>query len=113
MMIHNAKQILEAVLKAQKILLIPHQNPDGDALGASTAFALWLESLGKPYTFFCKTPASNRLSHLPLKKLTSDSSVWKEPQDLVIVFDSGDLRYAGVAEEVEKIREHITLINID
>ncbi len=110
---HTAKQILEAILKAESILLIPHQNPDGDALGSSSALGLWLLSLGKDFSYYCKTGASPRFSYLPLEKLTSDQSVWENKFDTVIVFDSGDLRYAGVDEQIAKIRDKITLINID
>lgn len=113
MLTYTAKQIHEAVLKAENILLIPHQNPDGDALGSSTAFALWLEDINKNYTLFCKTSASPRLSHLPLGKLTNDQKIWANKYDLVIVFDSGDLRYAGVAYEIKQIRKNITLVNFD
>ncbi len=113
MMNHTAKQILEAIQKAESILLIPHQNPDGDALGSSSAFGLWLASLGKKYFYYCKTGASARFSYLPLEKLTSDPSLWENRFDTVIVFDSGDLRYAGVDEQIAKIRDQITLINID
>jgi len=110
---HTAKQILEAVQKAQSLLLIPHQNPDGDALGASSAFGLWIQSLGKDFTYYCKTDASPRFSYLPIEKLTSDPQVWEKKYDVVIVFDSGDLRYAGVDEQIAKIRDQITLIDID
>ncbi len=110
---HTAKQILEAVQKAQSILLIPHQNPDGDALGASSAFGVWLHTLGKDFTYYCKTQASPRFSYLPIEKLTSDQHIWEQQFDVVIVFDSGDLRYAGVDEQIAKIRNTITLINID
>lgn len=110
---HTAKQILEAVQSAKSLLIIPHQNPDGDALGSSSAFGLWLASLGKDFSYYCKTSASPRFSYLPLEKLTSDESVWEKKFDAVIVFDSGDLRYAGVDQQIAKIRQQITLINID
>ncbi len=113
MLSHIAKQIFEAVIKAEHILLIPHQHPDGDALGSSSAFLLWLESINKNYTFFCKTPASQRLSHLPLEKLSSDPKIWNNSYDLVMVFDSGDLCYAGVDYEIKQIRDRIILINFD
>lgn len=113
MLNHTAKQILEAIEKAKSILLIPHQNPDGDALGASSAFGLWLQNFGKDFSYYCKTNASPRFSYLPIEKLTSDPSIWEQSFDVVVVFDSGDLRYAGVDEYVAKIRGDITLINID
>lgn len=110
---HTAKQILEAVQKANTLLLIPHQNPDGDALGASSAFGLWLTSMRKDFYYYCKTNASPRFSYLPIEKLTTDQNIWEQPFDVIIVFDSGDLRYAGVDEQIAKIRKNVTVINID
>lgn len=110
---HTAKQIYEAIQKASSILLIPHQNPDGDALGSSTAFGVWLGNIEKDFTIFCKTTHTPRFSYLPLEKFTTDPKTWEKKFDLVIVFDSGDLRYAGVSEEIALVRDQITLVNID
>ena len=108
-----AKQIHEVILKANNILLIPHQNPDGDALGSSTAFGVWLGHIEKDFTIFCKTPHTPRFSYLPLEKFTTDPAIWEKSFDVVIVFDSGDLRYAGVSEEIARVRDRIVLIDID
>ncbi len=114
MFTHTAKQIKNVVLASQRVLLIPHQKPDGDALGAATAFAEWLESLGKEYIIFCATDFSTRLSYLPhTDKLTSDTRVWQKPIDTIVVFDSGDLVYAGVAEYIAKLSRRPIIINID
>ncbi len=39
--------ILEEIKKANKIVIITHENPDGDAIGSSLAMKLALEQLGK------------------------------------------------------------------
>lgn len=39
--------ILEEIKKAEKIVILTHETPDGDAIGSSLAFKLALESLGK------------------------------------------------------------------
>lgn len=114
MFAHTAKQIYEKILVANSLVLVPHQGPDGDALGASTAFAQWLNILQKPYTLFCKTPSAPKFSYLPnIERLTTDTDIWKNPIDVVVVFDSGDLEYAGVQAYIEPIRSKILLINID
>ncbi len=110
---HTAKQIYEAIQKASSMLLIPHQNPDGDALGSSTAFGVWLGNIEKDFTIFCKTTHTPRFSYLPLEKFTTDPATWDKKFDLVIVFDSGNLRYAGVSKEIARIRDQITLVDID
>lgn len=111
----EAKKIYQTVKAAKHVLLVPHQKPDGDALGASTAFAEWLTQEGIPYTLFCATAVSPKLQYLPhSEELTSDPEVWKNPVfDTIMVFDSGDLRYAGVADYVNNLPFKPTLINID
>ena len=39
--------ILEEVKKAEKIVILTHESPDGDAIGSSLAVKLMLDSLGK------------------------------------------------------------------
>jgi len=108
-----AKQIHNQILKANKILLIPHQNPDGDALGSMSAVCYYLENIRKPYSTFCLTTTSEKLTKLPhLIKASTSDSVWQnEDHDLIIVLDSGDLKYAGVDELVAQT--NCPIINID
>lgn len=110
-----AKQIHNEILKANKILLIPHQNPDGDALGSMSAVCYYLENLKKPYSTFCLTSTSEKLIKLPhLIKASTSDSVWQnEDHDLIIVLDSGDLRYAGVDKYVKSASHEPIIINID
>ena len=110
-----AKQIHTAIMQANRILLIPHRNPDGDALGSVASFMQFLRSIGKPHTAFCETPITSRLQYLPhLEYITSDASIWQDTSyDVVIVFDSGDLRYAGVDTHIQQSPIKRTIINID
>ncbi|NCO05255.1 MAG: hypothetical protein GW939_03880 [Candidatus Magasanikbacteria bacterium] len=110
-----AKQIFNAIQKSRRILLVPHKNPDGDALGSVASFMQFLRSIEKPHTAFCSSPISDRLNYLPhLEYITNDKRIWDDPSyDLVIVFDSGDLRYAGIADDIAKHRSRLKIINID
>lgn len=112
---HIAKQIHAKITQAKKILLIPHTNPDGDALGSASALTHYLESIGKPHSIWCATPAGEEFGYLfGIKKITSDASVWKEnSHDLVIVLDTGDITRAGMAEHLANLSERPALINID
>lgn len=107
--------IYTAVTEAKHILLIPHQHPDGDALGAVTAFAQWLESLHISHAIFCATSVSPQLDYLPqVHTISSSIQLWQDPRlDMVIVFDSGDLHYAGVDTYIEQLTQPVTIINID
>jgi phosphoesterase RecJ-like protein len=110
-----AKQIYNKILAANKVLVIPHQNPDGDTLGSVLAMIHFLERIGKPYASFCATPVSERMLFLPgIEKLSFDPDIFKDPDiDVIAVFDAGDLRYAGVFEHVEALPKKPFIVNID
>jgi bifunctional oligoribonuclease and PAP phosphatase NrnA len=109
-----ATQIHQHFKKARFIIIIPHQNPDGDALGAATALYEHLLQQQKTVHIFCFTPLPPKrwdfLHHAP--RVTSDPTIFKHPAaDTVVVVDSGDLRYAGVDSF---LKDHpATIINID
>lgn len=107
------RQIHSHILEANKVVIIPHQNPDGDAIGAATAFHEYVTNLGIPAIIFCVTDVTDRLHFVPNSAhATRDIAVFKDPQvDTIVVLDSGDLRYAGVAELLAG--HSATIINID
>jgi len=110
----TAKTIYNEISKANNILLITHQNPDGDALGSISALGYWLDGINKPYANFCLTEASPKLNSLPhLMPVSTDHKIWEQKHDLIIVLDSGDLNYAGVAEYMNKVTHDPVVINID
>ncbi|OGH88752.1 MAG: hypothetical protein A3J93_01520 [Candidatus Magasanikbacteria bacterium RIFOXYC2_FULL_42_28] len=108
-----AKQIYSRLLSANKILIVSHQNPDGDTLGAGTGLLETLKNAGKSARLFCATPAPAKFNYLPHHDtITSDPSVFTDTDvDTVVVLDSGDLRYAGVHHHLYNHRAEI--INID
>lgn len=111
---HSLGRLYQAVRKADRILLVAHKKPDGDALGSSSAFLNWCLREGKNVTMFCAdlpSPTFKYLNHI--HRYTDDPTVFDRPYDIVIVFDSGDLKYAGVDELVPNLPEGYTLINID
>lgn len=110
-----ATQIHDHILAAEKVLLIPHQHPDGDTLGAVTAMMQYLTRIEKPHAAFCATEISEKLMFLShAHRISRDAKTWDDPAiDTLVVFDSGDLVYAGVAEYAQKIKRPIAIINID
>ncbi len=108
-----ARKIHNHIQQARKVVVIPHQNPDGDALGAATAFHEYLVNLGKDVTIFCATPVHQKLHFIPhSSKVVHDPTIFTERAiDTIVLLDSGDLRYAGV---YDLVRDHqATIINID
>lgn len=111
---HIAQTIYTVLRGAQRVLLVPHQHPDGDALGASTAVAEWLNQINIPYDLFCHTAVPQTLSYLPhLQEIRSSKEIWDTPHDVIVVFDSGDLSYAGVDSYIQKLPVAPCIINID
>ncbi len=112
---NTAERIYHTILNANQVLLIPHQHPDGDALGSVAAMMQWLREIGKPHMVFCKTEVTERMRYLPhTNYIVSDESLWqREPFDVVIVFDSGDTDYAGITPLLESMPKKPTVINID
>jgi phosphoesterase RecJ-like protein len=107
------KQIHQLFTQAHHIVIIPHQNPDGDAMGSATAFMEYLNHLQKKGTIFCATPISEKWHFLHHPRFsTCDPELFKDTSiDLIVVLDSGDLRYAGVDHLV---KDHpAKIINID
>jgi len=112
---HTANQIYIAIQKATEILLIPHQHPDGDTLGAVSSCLHFFSIIGKPAQAYCATTISPRLQYLPhVNSISNDPLIWNnEMIDLLMVFDSGDLRYAGVDHLLRRMKKRPTIVNID
>ncbi|PIZ95405.1 MAG: hypothetical protein COX81_00870 [Candidatus Magasanikbacteria bacterium CG_4_10_14_0_2_um_filter_37_12] len=111
----TAKHIHDHIRNSRKIVLVSHQNPDGDTLGSAGAMIQYLENIGKPYYAFCSTEISPKLKFIPnTEKITSNENIWADSKiDTIFVMDSGDLNYAGVDKFVEKINQPVTIINVD
>lgn len=110
---HIAKQIHSHLKDSKKVVIVPHQNPDADAIGAAVAVWEYLNKLGIHAQIFCPTPLSKQLKFLLSNQIVnSDLSLFFDQNiSTIIVLDSGDLRYAGVDEH---LRNHpATIINID
>jgi len=96
----------------KKILIVPHKNPDGDAVGSATAFLEYLHLIQKEGIIFCATSISAKWSFLRHSQtIISDPNIFKDPEiTSIVVLDSSDLRYAGIDQFIES---HSTVINID
>ena len=102
-MYHDA---LTLINNAQKITLISHTTPDGDALGSSLAFYLALKNMGKNVKIFNATKVLPRqFDFLPdFHKITA---TFPSNCDLIIACDCGNFERLGIPSS------EIKLINID
>lgn len=84
------QQITEQIKKAQKILILTHINPDGDALGSLLALYLVLKQLGKDATAVVADQIASSLKFLPqIEAVTKNFSAAK---DFVITIDTAKVK---------------------
>jgi bifunctional oligoribonuclease and PAP phosphatase NrnA len=109
------REIHHAITKAKEVLLVAHQKPDGDTLGANLAMANWLRDEGKHFHIFCLHPVPQRFQFLPLCEhvKTTEDELAQIPFDVVIILDSSSLDYAGATSLLGKLKGKPTIINID
>ncbi|MFA6098933.1 MAG: bifunctional oligoribonuclease/PAP phosphatase NrnA [Patescibacteria group bacterium] len=109
------QKIKEEISKANKILVIAHQHPDGDALGSLLGMGYYLRLAKKEHTLFCLTPTPEYLKFLPETGfITNDENkILEKEHDLVIILDSGDLAYAGVERHFRELKGLPIVVNID
>lgn len=109
------KQIWETVLAAKRPLLISHKKPDGDTLGAMLAFGNALDSVNSVHTRFCvdEVPAPYRFMPGSYSVTSDARQVLFARPEAVILFDAGDLVFAGVHELLARILPKPLIINID
>ena len=111
----NAPQILAQIKKANYPLIISHENPDGDTLGAALAMAHLLDRENKKYKHFCPDKPAPYFNFLPkIENLIWDyKQIDLKDHDLIMAIDCGDLKRTGLAEALLKAKENTVLINID
>ncbi len=103
-------QIVDLVKQSQTILLLTHQDPDGDALGSALALTLALKKLQKTVDVVFAGTISEVFSFIPgfsLSKRSLDSS-----NDLVITIDTrntGEELKLGYKKLVEEHRIKIVI----
>ena len=94
--------ILKEIEEAEKIVILTHESPDGDAVGSSLAMKLVLESLGKnPDVIIPEFPETFKF--LPGTKDVKEASD-VEKYDLVISLDCATLNRLVGNEHFENAR---------
>ena len=83
----------ELISRAERVLVISHIRPDGDAVGSLLGLGLMLEELGKEVNFVLEDGVPKVFHHL-----TGADKVFREAAgvyDLIIVVDSSDIERIG------------------
>lgn len=111
---HLLGQLHDALIKAKRVLLVAHKKPDGDTLGSSSAVLNWLIREGKDVTAFCADAPPATFHYLDnVHRYTNDPTVFDAAYDVVVVFDSGDLEYCGIASHAPRLPKGHLLANVD
>ncbi len=113
-MIANSEiqELKTLINRSEKIVLIPHISPDGDAMGASLGLYHTLKSVGKDVTVILPSSFPRFLNWMPDVSETinfeTDSSDVKDKlntADLLFFLDFNCMKRIGkLSEEVEKIK---------
>ena len=108
--------IEDTIKQADKILVVTHVGPDGDAIGSLTAVGQVLQQMGKPATLMCDDNVPERFRYLPLADQVQRPLDEKHQYDLLIAVDCGDeqrmgqsfAKFAGPSPATINIDHHIT-----
>ena len=100
--------ILEEIKKADKIVILTHETPDGDAVGSSLAMMHAVKSLGKEPDVIIPE-YSDCFSFLPgIPEIEEESDV--EKYDLAIALDTADSKILkGYEKYFEKAKKKIVI----
>ncbi|KKR14868.1 MAG: MgpA protein [Candidatus Falkowbacteria bacterium GW2011_GWA2_39_24] len=107
------RQIYKTILQSQRILLVTHQNPDGDALACLSIMVEVLTDLQKDHVAYCCDKPSNSLLFLPhMEKITCELNDLAS-FDLIISLDCGSLSRTKLAEIISQRNPQQIFVEID
>ena len=115
----NFTKAIELIKASEKILILTHKNPDGDAVGSVLSLGLALDSLNKKNDIILKDKIPKVLEFLPEKEKIryfedlSESDLTDGKYDLVILSDCAELERTGVENIEEIIKPAKNLLIID
>lgn len=106
------KEIIDYIKTSERILILSHKNPDGDALGSSLGLALALEKIGKKAECFSTSEIPSVFGFLPGIDIFSRRMEWVN-FDLVILLDCAVFKRTGIEDIYNIIPSFDKLLIID
>ena len=102
--------IIQQFNNSNKIIVVTHTHPDGDAIGSLIAMGMSLEALNKKITLYCESliPAVYRFLpevHRVVNKIGNLN------YDMAVILDCGDLSRVG--QSVSYLEQIPVIVNID
>jgi phosphoesterase RecJ-like protein len=105
------QEISQALREHQRIAVLSHVRPDGDALGSQLALALSLQQIGKDVLVWNEDGMLEKYSFLPRAELISKPPSNAQDVDLAVALDTAIQNRLGTAAQA--IRSAKLWINID
>lgn len=100
----SLKKIGEVLLGAKNVLLFPHTNADGDALGSCVALARGLRKSGVPCYVLVEDKIADNLDFLDHdgdgRYTTADGHVFGDEPDVCACVDNGDIERLPLRKDV-------------
>lgn len=104
-------EIARALEPARTVLVASHLRPDGDALGSTIAFALWLKSLGKEVTAWNEDGMLDKFRYLPAADLVQSPAGLGRKFDAFVALDTSVKNRLGTV--LAAIEEPEVFVNLD
>ncbi len=102
--------IIQQFNNSDKILVVCHVHPDGDAIGSLIAMGLSLETMNKKITLYCESPIPAVYRFLPAVHRVA-KKIGNVKYDMAVILDCGDLSRVGKA--VSFVKQIPIIVNID
>lgn len=106
------RSAVDALKTADRVFVIAHRDPDGDALGSVLAAGELLIALGIRHDLAAATPPPLHFSFLPGYERLAGPEAFGE-HDAVLLLDVGDVERSSIAEAVAAKRPGVTVVNVD
>jgi bifunctional oligoribonuclease and PAP phosphatase NrnA len=114
MLENEIKKLISVINKSQRILLVTHRNPDGDAIGSILAMQNYLLSTNKEVTSFCITKPSENFNYLQsIEKIVTNPENLADQYDLCILLDCGDINMSRITDKLKQIQFKFGIANVD
>lgn len=91
--------VVEHLSKAQNVLVVSHENPDADTLGAAIAIGQILASRGARATLVCSDVPPPLYDFLPGIRAFKTDPAEGEAYDLLVIVDCGSLDRVGAVRD--------------
>ncbi len=102
----------EQIKKSNNILIVTHDNPDGDAVSSACAMAEILESLKKNYLIYCLSQLHHQFNFLPqTEKFKTKLDYFNF--DLIITLDCGNLKRTNLTKQIKSRTANQFIIEFD